>query len=69
MNFFLVLAEDVDEDYEYDYEVETDASADETVKEVHRPVINSQPTHVQVSLGGIIRLPCNTDFLSGKVND
>ena len=61
------MAGDADEDYEYDYQVETDASADETVKEVHRPVINSQPTHVRVSLGGLISLPCNTDFLSGKV--
>lgn len=61
------LAEDADDDYEYDYEVETDASADETVKKVHRPVINSQPTHVRVSLGGIISLPCTTDFLSESV--
>ena len=51
--------------YDYEYDDDTQTSADEDIKKTHRPVIITQPTHVQVPLGGIINLPCKTDFLPG----
>ena len=61
---------DITNEYDYEYDdgdvdVYTHIQADGTMKETHRPVISTQPTHVQVPLGGFIRLPCKTDYLPG----
>jgi len=62
--------QDIPNEYDYEYDdgdVDTHITADSTMKETHRPVIITQPTHVQVPLGGFISLPCQTDFLPESV--
>eukprot|EP00090_Calanus_glacialis_P045754 TRINITY_DN8695_c0_g1_i4.p1 TRINITY_DN8695_c0_g1~~TRINITY_DN8695_c0_g1_i4.p1 ORF type:complete len:487 (+),score=100.92 TRINITY_DN8695_c0_g1_i4:183-1643(+) len=49
--------------YDYDYGPDSSYSEEELAKDVHKPVILSQPSQIQVELGHTIRLPCTVDRL------
>ena len=53
--------------YQYDYGQDTAYSEDELAKDVHKPVLLSQPRHIQLELGHTIRLPCIVDRLPGEI--
>ena len=52
--------------YQYEYGQDTAYSEEELAKDVHKPVMLSQPRQIQVELGHTIRLPCIVDKLPGE---
>ena len=53
--------------YDYDYGPDSSYSEEEVAKDVHKPVILSQPSQIQVEIGHTIRLPCTVDRLPGEI--
>ena len=53
--------------YSYDYGPDSSYSEEEVAKDVHKPIILSQPSQIQLEIGHTIRLPCIVDRLPGEI--